>query len=670
MEILEFLISDGPMKGSALPFPGQRFLLGSAPDCQLRFDANDMDARAAEVMFDEEGNAWIRDLSPKGQLWINGEKVSQGMLGPGSFLKCGKVELSVRPRGSLSPSGTLAAPTPFRNQRPVPNTDDETFLSGAKPVLKPEEERIDATAHRPTPYQSPANTDRSPAPQTDAKANILPSGYVIDGRYEIVGKIAAGGMGEVYRANHVELGKPMALKVMLPELSRDPEFVGRFKREAIAAGRIGQQNIVDISDFGQTKDGRFYFVMEFLDGLTLASTVHRQGAMKIERAVNVSVQIARALAAAHAQNIVHRDLKPENVMLLQRPGQADFVKVLDFGVAKVTGGKGQGGHTAIGMVVGTPQYMSPEQAKAIVVDARSDIYSLGLIIYELLAGRPTFTGETPSILMVKHVTEAPPAIHPGPLQEVPESLEQLVFQMLEKDPAARPQTMDDVVASLDTLWAQLKSNTVVPRASSGEFKLPPAAESGAAVRVSGGFRNVTSGNVRTLADEEMPLPVKSKTPLVAAALLGVIALGGGAFILLGNKKTEAVLPPPVIAPIVEKAVEPKVNDTAVAPVIAKTKVMLVSVPERAEVYEGDVLIGTAPVSLTRDSGSVSEFKFVLKGYKSLVKKVGFVSEQPIEIVLEKEKSVIPQKKTPGGKGLSDNPYEHQQVEDLKDDPFK
>ena len=252
-------------------------------------------------------------------------------------------------------------------------------------------------------------------PEATAITSMLTPGSIIDGRYEIVGKLAAGGMGEVYRAQHVELGKAMALKVMLPELSNDPEFVTRFKREAIAASRIGQQNIVDISDFGRTQNGRFYFVMEYLDGMTLSSLIHRQGAQAAERVLNIAAQACRALAAAHAQSIVHRDLKPENIMLLQRPGQPDFVKVLDFGVAKVSAGHGQGGHTAVGMVVGTPQYMSPEQAKAVPVDTRSDIYSMGLIIYELLTGRPTFSAETPSMLMVKHVVEAPPPFEPGPV---------------------------------------------------------------------------------------------------------------------------------------------------------------------------------------------------------------------------------------------------------------
>src|SRR5207253_1709807 len=139
---------------------------------------------------------------------------------------------------------------------------------------------------------------------------------VIDNRYRIVQALAAGGMGEVYRAEHLELGKPFALKVMRPELSRDPDFVARFKREAIASSRIGQQNIVDISDFGRTAEGRFYFVMEFLEGRTLGHIIRKDGPMPAARVIHVGLQVARALAAAHRQGIVHRDMKPENVMLI------------------------------------------------------------------------------------------------------------------------------------------------------------------------------------------------------------------------------------------------------------------------------------------------------------------------------------------------------------------
>jgi serine/threonine protein kinase len=304
--------------------------------------------------------------------------------------------------------------------------------------------------------------------------SILSSGTVIDERYRLVRRLATGGMGEVYLAEHVQLGKAVALKVMLPDLSRDPMFAARFKREAIAASQIGQQNIVDVFDFGLTKDGNVYFVMEYLDGETLARVLVREGAMQLARLLPVALQIARALAATHTRDIIHRDLKPENVMLLQRPEQPDFVKVLDFGVAKVARAVGEEGHTAIGVVIGTPQYMAPEQARALGVDQRSDIYSLGLILYELIAGRPAFTAETSEALIANQLVDLPPPLEPGPVEGVPKELNELVFQMLEKNPSARPQTMEEVAKRLRGLEEKIK-NGRAPRPGASSMATPSVA---------------------------------------------------------------------------------------------------------------------------------------------------------------------------------------------------
>ncbi len=403
---LEFVVSEGPSKGKVLAFPGRSFVIGSGPDCQLRLEPSMVRARHAAVSTDNAGVVWVRDVSGAKLLWINGEVADEGRLNAGTFLRLGRLELVVRQKNATKsgPSGTLSTPTPhgrgpggktsnLRQGQPDPgfgleptanSVPDGSFDDTINPSSAGPRITFDATAKRPTPLQSGSIDDSGvaramerarqmaeaekdgprPSPTSRGIRSQLMPGQVIDGRYRVVSRLAAGGMGEVYKAEHVELGKTFALKVMLPELSTDPEFVARFKREAIASSRIGQQNIVDISDFGRTQDGRFYFVMEFLEGLTLARLVHRERrAHPVDRVVGISLQVARALAAAHAQSIVHRDLKPENVMLLQRPGQADFVKVLDFGVAKVSHGQGEGGQTAIGMVVGTPQYMSPEQAE-------------------------------------------------------------------------------------------------------------------------------------------------------------------------------------------------------------------------------------------------------------------------------------------------------------------
>ncbi len=666
----EFVVSEGPEKGKVHAFPGTHFYVGAGDDCHLRFAPALVQARHAEVRFDpNSGVPWIRDLTGQGLLWLNGEATEKAALAPGSFLRLGRLDLVVRHRTARAgPSGTMATPTPLRSQ---PSARAASSSRNPAPASSARNE-FDATARRPTPFMKsqPASEPDfddglRPPDESTTVSSILVAGTVIDGRYEVVGKLAAGGMGEVYRVQHVELGKPMAVKVMLPELSNDPEFVGRFKREAIAASRIGQQNIVDISDFGRTPNGRFYFVMEYLDGMTLSSLLHREGAQPAERVLNISAQVARALAAAHAQSIVHRDLKPENVMLLQRPGQADFVKVLDFGVAKVSAGHGQGGHTAVGMVVGTPQYMSPEQAKAIPVDTRSDIYSLGLIIYELITGRATFSAETPSMLMVKHVVEAPPPFEPGPRPGVPTELEELVFRMLEKEPAARPQSMEEVIAVLDSLWARLRANDPALKRTSGGFAraATPARQSGVSVvRASGRVQGVTASSTTGLEEPLPPLP-RSKLPFVLGGVVGLLAIAVGVVTLRPESKPVVVEKPLVEKPVVvDKPVDPKV-----APV-EKVKLTFTT-PETTEVFEGDFLIGTTPLSISREPNTIAELTFKAKGFKDVTRKVRFENEQTIAIELDKDKKggTVPLGKKPTKPGLADDPYTQQ--EDLKDAPY-
>jgi serine/threonine-protein kinase len=691
----EFVVIDGPLRGQSLAFPGPRFFVGSSAECQVRLESGQVRPKHAEVLVDPNGVPWMR-VVPGGKLSFDGESKAEGMLSDGCLLRLGDVELRVRLRGRNNPSGTMATPTPMRSLGgPRGPATGSTRIKASGPVA------LDSTAKQPTPFVQTGGPKQAVPDETLRSAGGLTPGTVIDGRYHITRKLAAGGMGEVYRAEHVELGKAFALKVMLPELSRDPEFVSRFKREAIAASRIGQQNIVDISDFGQTADGRFYFVMEFLDGLTLASLIHREGALDPERATNIGLQVARALSAAHAQSIVHRDLKPENIMLLQRPGQPDFVKVLDFGVAKVTGGHGQGGQTAIGMVVGTPQYMSPEQAKAIVVDARSDIYSFGLILYELISGRPTFSGETPSILMVKHVTELPPPLLP--LEGLPLELEELVFKMLQKEPEDRPQTMEEVVHCLDTLLARLKAgDPTLERSTGGEAPAPPSGVSGIAVRVSGGQRAVSStggrahavtgavsrrsprgnSNVIVAPDEPIEAP-KSKAPIfLGLAFAAVAAAAVGFFVLKGGDSADRTPPPPP-TPVAQKLPppDPEVKRAPADPVPVPAPVhvadkppvpsdeperatlKITTVPTGAEVMEGDVLLGQTPLPLTRKRDAVADLTFNLKGYVTLKRKVGF-SASEVTIELEKKKEGHPGLKKPAD--LPGNPY----PDEIKEDPYK
>jgi serine/threonine-protein kinase len=691
MSAFEFALPGAP-EAPGFAFPSQRFTIGSGPNAALRFDARLVQAEHAEVAFDGKGVPWIRDLTNQGLLWVNGTQTSKAALTVGAMVRVGRLDLEVRPAGAneVALDSTAKRPTPFASasidataKRPTPFASPPVRSSGKQsqvrqptgaslPQLTRTERPQDPTGEERTKlsgaYVPPGETREEAA--VDPGRTVLPEGALIADRYRIIRKLAAGGMGEVYQAEHVELHKQFAVKVMLPALSSDPEFVNRFKREAISASRIGQQNIIDISDFGQTDDGRFYFVMEFLDGVTIASLLHREGPMPVQRMVKIGLQTARALAAAHAQGIVHRDMKPENVMVLQRPGQPDFVKVLDFGVAKVSTGPGQGGQTQLGMVVGTPQYMSPEQAMGVAVDLRTDMYALGLIFYEMLTGQPTFHGDTASILMVKQVTEPAPPFPPELAQTIPAALHDLIFQMLEKDPNVRPGSLDKVVEVLETLEAHLKVGAKLPPASaSGRFPSTATPHTLSPVRVTSSGVPVTAvrPTATGLEDTLPPAPAKSKAPLVVGGLVLVALLAGGGVLALQSSKAPpepvpVTTPTPDPLPKVEPKVDPPPPPTDATPKLVK--LTLETKPEGAEVFEGDVSLGVTPFVLARAPQAVVELKFVLKGYQDLTKKVAMpLADEARSFELEKKRTGGPGPVKPKGGDLKD-PYAP--TEDLKD----
>jgi eukaryotic-like serine/threonine-protein kinase len=267
-------------------------------------------------------------------------------------------------------------------------------------------------------------------------------GLVVDGRYRIERVLGTGGMGAVYEAEHVEIGKKVALKVLHPQFSRQADLVARFRREARAASKVGHPNIVDVTDSGTTPEGDVYFVMERLDGLDLGEVLRHERRIAPDRVVAIGTQVCRALSAAHAAGIIHRDLKPENIFLVSREGVADFVKVLDFGIAKQDMGNQNLPRrlTTPGIAMGTPEYMAPEQAAGKAIDGRVDIYSVGAILYEMLTADPPHHGANTMEILSKKATESPtPPRDLNP--DVPEALEEVVMRCLERDPDRRPQTM-------------------------------------------------------------------------------------------------------------------------------------------------------------------------------------------------------------------------------------
>jgi serine/threonine protein kinase len=497
----EFVIrSNAAARPGRWAFPSRCFVIGSGSAAGLRVSAPAVALLHAEITVDDAAQVWVRDLTGAGRTSVDGRQIKSARLSVGATLKLGELELE------------------FHQLEAQARTEDHPVLGG---VASPDDD--DAPTLRPaTPTNAPALGDE---PDRD-----LVHGEVVGGRYRIDRKLAEGGMGEVYLAEHVELQKRVALKIMLPSLSADPQFVARFKAEAVSVTRIGHQNIVDVSDFGQTDDARFYFVMEWLDGVTL-TTLARHGALSIERTVGLVLQIARALAAAHDKGIVHRDLKPDNVMVLQRPERADFVKVLDFGVAKLPRSATHE-QTAVGTLVGTPAYMSPEVIRGLSADARADIYALGLITRELLTGTQTFIGGSGFEVMSRQVNEPPPPWPDALVDRLPLALGAMVMKMLEKAPERRPQSLHEVVSVLESIDAR----QAPPRA---EATLPPSSPSRAGLGVLVALAlGIVAVVVAMTVSEEKPTPPPEAKPLapVSAVKLPLLRLplGGSEVIKNGN----------------------------------------------------------------------------------------------------------------------------------------
>jgi eukaryotic-like serine/threonine-protein kinase len=276
-------------------------------------------------------------------------------------------------------------------------------------------------------------------------------GKVISDRYRVLRKLGEGGMGAVYLAEHVFIQKKVALKVLAPELAQRQDLAARFLQEARAASRIGQENVIDISDFGQTPQGLVFFAMEYLEGADLGATVRTCGALSWPRTKGIVLQICKALRAAHRQGIVHRDMKPENIFLIEKEGRADFVKLLDFGIAKVMGNLGAEGPrlTRTGMIFGTPEYMAPEQADGKPADHRVDIYAVGCVIYHCLTGATPFQADSVMGMLTKHLLEDPvPPSARRPDLALPSELDALVLRALEKDRERRWQSMDELMTAV------------------------------------------------------------------------------------------------------------------------------------------------------------------------------------------------------------------------------
>jgi serine/threonine-protein kinase len=396
------------------------------------------------------------------------------------------------------------------------------------------------------------------APDGDAAsaARISPTspdpliGRVINDRFRIVATIARGGMGKVYRAEQASLGREVALKVLNPNYSgdSDPEFHKRFFLEASITAKLTHPNTVSIFDYGRTDDGIYYIAMELLEGKTLHRAIREAAPFDPARALHIARQICRSLREAHGLGVIHRDLKPANVFLVRHGDESDFVKVLDFGLVKNVQEKGED-LTQTGLFMGSPKYMSPEQIRGERVDARADIYALGVILYEMLTGKVPFDRSNSVNILMAHVHEPPPPMrNANPNAVVPPAIEQVVMKCLEKEPAARFASMDELLLALKQASTESGHDLGISRELSGQFRTSaitgpvPALTGDALARSASGSGPVPSVNPSgTSAPHGVTVPPpsgdvapRSPLPLVIAGLSLAVLLGVGLVALHGG----------------------------------------------------------------------------------------------------------------------------------------
>jgi serine/threonine protein kinase len=366
---------------------------------------------------------------------------------------------------------------------------------------------------------------------SDASARSSLVGETLEDRYRVIKLIGSGGMGEVFEVEHLRIGRRFALKTLRVELATNPEALGRFEREARAAGAIGNEHIVEVSDMGRLPTGEPFIVMEMLEGRDLDAEIAAVGALTIDRAVNIAMQVSRALAAAHDKGIIHRDLKPENVYLLSNRATPDFVKVLDFGISKVRDameGLHGGPKTRTGVALGTPHYMAPEQADGLPdIDERVDVYAMGVMLFRMLTGELPYDAPTYTALLLKVAQGPAPPLRPL-RGEIPPALEALVQRAMAKDRADRFASMTEMATALSAAT----STSAEASAYAATEEDMPALTDDEIARRSGTPTTTERQEPVHYSEEEASVPMSR--PLPVGAIIGavaVLALGIGAVII-------------------------------------------------------------------------------------------------------------------------------------------
>jgi serine/threonine protein kinase len=365
-------------------------------------------------------------------------------------------------------------------------------------------------------------------------------GSIVADRYHILKKLGEGGMGTVYLAEHVKMGRKSAVKVMNPGMGEDPDAISRFNREAANASKISHPNVAAVYDFGETSDGLIYLAMEFIEGPSLTKVIQDHGALPPERAADITRQAAEALSVAHDMGIVHRDLKPDNIMIARNRDGSDCVKVVDFGIAKAANNEAQK-VTKTGMVVGTPEYMSPEQLAGDKLDGRSDLYSLALVAFNMFTGKLPFPAESAQEAMILRLTESPKTLaEMRPEVSWSPEVQAIMDRALAREADGRygsahefGQELARAVGKMDTHAAMTSAGTHVmsaaaaaPAGGTSKLKTVPQTRMSDATPP----KSITPQPMQST-----PAPARSKTPmLIAAGVIAVVAIGGGVFAMRGR----------------------------------------------------------------------------------------------------------------------------------------
>ncbi len=378
-------------------------------------------------------------------------------------------------------------------------------------------------------------TLRASTPGTDLVGQVLAD------RYHVVKKLGEGGMGQVYLAEHVKMGRRSAIKVMNPSLVHDADALARFNREAANASRITHPNVCAIYDFGETPDGLIYLAMEYIEGEPLTDLLAREGVLPPRRAAHICLQVADALQAAHDLGIVHRDLKPDNVMLSRARDGSDAVKVVDFGIAKAVGGDDSQKVTKTGLVVGTPEFMSPEQLSGDTLDGRSDIYSLALVLYKMLTGSLPFEASTVQETMIKRLTEEPlKLVEARPDLAFPPGLQQILDAALTRSPVDRYQSAakfaSDVAAVVGLQRGGVPPAPLPATRGDSDAKTELLDSEATAAPAAPAAQRVTPTAAR-------PAPARKRPVVpVVVGVVAVLAAGGVGIAVFGGRNTDGAVP--------------------------------------------------------------------------------------------------------------------------------